>query len=96
MKPAQASAPASRFLDGSDTRLHLLSWQGAGPPLLIVHGNTHAGGVYEPLALRLSDRFQVNALDLRGHGLSGQPAITAGMRCATMSPQSSMHWPRRR
>ena len=73
MMPLQAPAPASRFLDGSGTRLHLLSWQGAGPPLLIVHGNTHAGGVYEPLALRLSDRFQVNALDLRGHGLSGQP-----------------------
>src|SRR6185369_9589675 len=54
-------------------RLHYLEWLNDGPPLVIVHGNSHAGGVFAPLAERLSDAFHVYAVDMRGHGLSDQP-----------------------
>lgn len=63
----------SRFIEVDGTRLHYLYWESDGPPLLIIHGNTHAGGVYEPLGDRLSSDFEVLALDLRGHGLSDKP-----------------------
>jgi pimeloyl-ACP methyl ester carboxylesterase len=63
----------SRFIDVDGTRLHYLHWDAPGPPVLIIHGNTHAGGVYAPLGARLASDFEVLALDLRGHGLSGKP-----------------------
>jgi pimeloyl-ACP methyl ester carboxylesterase len=48
----------SRFIDGDGTRLHYLHWESSGPPILIIHGNTHAGGVYAPLAARLASDFE--------------------------------------
>jgi pimeloyl-ACP methyl ester carboxylesterase len=61
---------SSEFVESNGIRLHYLRWASGGPPLVIVHGNTHCGGVYEPLAERLSPEYEVYALDLRGHGLS--------------------------
>ena len=44
-------------------------WGDAGrPPLVCLHGVTSHGLHFEQLAERLSDRFHVVALDLRGHG----------------------------
>lgn len=63
---------ASRFLDVAETRIHYLEWESDGPPILILHGNTHCGGVYAPLGERLQPDFHVLAVDLRGHGLSGR------------------------
>lgn len=60
----------SEFVDSNGIRIHYLHWPSDGPPLVIVHGNTHCGGVYEPLGERLQSDFDVYALDLRGHGLS--------------------------
>jgi lipase len=43
-------------------------WGGAGSPALVcLHGVTSHGRHFAPLAERLADRFQVIALDLRGH-----------------------------
>jgi pimeloyl-ACP methyl ester carboxylesterase len=64
----------SRFIEVSGVRLHYLEWPSDGPPLVIVHGNSHAGGVYAPLGERLSDAFHVYAIDMRGHGLSDKGA----------------------
>jgi pimeloyl-ACP methyl ester carboxylesterase len=63
----------SRFIELAGVRLHYLEWASDGPPLVIVHGNSHAGGVYAPLAERLRDAFHVYAVDMRGHGLSDRP-----------------------
>lgn len=68
-----ATLPVSAFLDAAGARVHYLDWRSDLPPLLIVHGNTHAGGVYSPLAQRLSADFRVVAVDLRAHGLSRAP-----------------------
>jgi pimeloyl-ACP methyl ester carboxylesterase len=65
----------SKFLEVNGVRLHYLEWQSDRPPLLIIHGNGHCGGVFAPLAERLADEFRVLTLDLRGHGLSDRPGV---------------------
>lgn len=42
--------------------------QGAGRPLLMVHGWGAHGGFFQPQLDGLSDRFRVISVDLRGHG----------------------------
>jgi pimeloyl-[acyl-carrier protein] methyl ester esterase len=42
--------------------------QGAGRPLLLVHGWGAHSGFFQPQLDGLSDRFRVIAVDLRGHG----------------------------
>ncbi len=66
---------ASRFVDLKQTRLHYLEWESDGPPIVIIHGNTHCGGVYAPLGEQLQPDYHVLAVDLRGHGLSGRPDV---------------------
>jgi pimeloyl-ACP methyl ester carboxylesterase len=65
--------PESLFVQTNGIRLHYLAFGNAGPPLVIIHGNTHSGGTYAPLATRLASDFSVYAVDLRGHGLSDKP-----------------------
>ncbi len=60
----------SEFVESHGIRLHYLHWASEGPPIVIVHGNTHCGGLYTPLAEKLWPEFSVYAMDLRGHGLS--------------------------
>jgi pimeloyl-ACP methyl ester carboxylesterase len=60
----------SRFVEANGVRLHFLEWRSESPPLVIVHGNTHCAGLYEPLGDRLAPDFHVLSLDLRAHGLS--------------------------
>jgi non-heme chloroperoxidase len=45
----------------------------AHPPIVLIHGWAQAGICWEPLIDRLSDRFHLVAMDLRGHGASGKP-----------------------
>jgi pimeloyl-ACP methyl ester carboxylesterase len=44
----------------------------SGPPLLLLHGITERWQTFLPLIPRLSTRWQLYALDLRGHGRSGR------------------------
>ena len=46
---------------------------GAGPPLLLLHGWPEFWLTFEPLMLRLADRYTLLAPDLRGFGDSGKP-----------------------
>ena len=63
------------FFEANGVRIHY-TIEGAGEPVILVHGyganadvNWRAPGVIQAL----KDDFQVIALDLRGHGLSGKP-----------------------
>jgi pimeloyl-ACP methyl ester carboxylesterase len=63
------------FFDSDGVRLHY-TVQGAGEPVLLIHGytaniaiNWAAPGVIKALA----DNYQVIALDMRGHGQSAKP-----------------------
>ncbi len=44
--------------------------QGAGPPVVLVHGITESKEVWAPIAARLAADHRVVSLDLRGHGAS--------------------------
>lgn len=46
----------------------------AGPPLLLVHGVTSRWQTWLPVLPSLALRWQIHALDLRGHGASGRQA----------------------
>jgi len=58
--------------DGVSLAVHHLG--GTGEPLLICHATGFHGRAYEPLARALTPRFQVWAMDFRGHGASTPPA----------------------
>ncbi len=44
------------------------------PSILLIHGWAQQFSCWAPLVERLSDRFHLVAMDLRGHGASGKPA----------------------
>lgn len=60
--------PSARTPDGVD-----IAWRdygGSGPDLILAHATGFCGGVWGPVAERLSDRFRVVTFDERGHGAS--------------------------
>src|SRR5437667_12449156 len=46
---------------------------GAGPPLLLLHGNPQTHVMWHKIAPRLAEHFTVVATDLRGYGDSSKP-----------------------
>jgi pimeloyl-ACP methyl ester carboxylesterase len=77
--PDPDAAPESLVVTTSDgVPLHELDWgpppdPSELPPLVLVHGLLGTGWIWAPVARRLCGRVRVVSLDLRGHGLSGQP-----------------------
>lgn len=65
------------------TRLGRVAYvrRGAGPPLVLLHGNGHAWHEFEPVLDALAAGFDVVAWDMPGHGVSDDlaapPTITA-------------------
>ncbi|MDP3768967.1 MAG: alpha/beta fold hydrolase, partial [Dehalococcoidia bacterium] len=47
--------------------------RGDGPPCVLLHGITANACVWDPIALRLAERYHVVAVDQRGHGQSDKP-----------------------
>ncbi len=54
-----------------DTEIVYDDHGGGGRPVVLVHGITECRGVWDPIVERLSPTNRVIALDLRGHGQSG-------------------------
>lgn len=50
---------------------------GAGPPVLLLHGNPQTHVMWHRVAPALADRFTVVAPDLRGYGLTSKPKPTS-------------------
>jgi len=63
---------ASHFTDLDGLRYHYVD-EGAGPPLLMLHGNPTWSFYWRNLVLALRDRYRAIALDHIGCGLSDQP-----------------------
>jgi haloalkane dehalogenase len=63
----------SRWLDTSGGRMHYVD-EGAGPPILLCHGNPTWSFLYRHLIRALSGRFRCVAVDYLGFGLSERPA----------------------
>jgi 3-oxoadipate enol-lactonase len=57
-------------VDGADGVLHF-SRTGSGHPLILLHPLALSGAMWGAFAARLATRFDVIALDVRGHGRSG-------------------------
>lgn len=63
----------SHWLDLDGLRMHYLD-EGAGPPLLLVHGNPTWSFFFRAAVLALRDRYRVIAVDHIGCGLSDKPS----------------------
>ncbi len=60
---------SERFFRSGTLRIHFRDWgDPSAPPLVIVHGLRDHSHSFDELARGLMDRFNVFALDLRGHG----------------------------
>jgi haloacetate dehalogenase len=53
---------------------------GAGPPLLLLHGNPQTHAMWHAVAPELARRFTVICPDLRGYGFSAKPPVTPDSR----------------
>ncbi|MFN0147217.1 MAG: alpha/beta fold hydrolase [Dehalococcoidia bacterium] len=59
------------FVEANGLRHHLVARGAPGAPVvMMVHGLTQQAHVFDPIAIRLSGRFHVYALDVRGRGES--------------------------
>jgi pimeloyl-ACP methyl ester carboxylesterase len=58
-------------LDRADAPPLAWSLEGTGAPLVLVHGVGGGADNWDGVAARLSARFRILRLDLRGHGASG-------------------------
>src|SRR5690606_41998086 len=71
---------------------------GDGPDLVLIHGWALHGGVFGPLAERLSTRYRLHLVDLPGHGHSRdsdvplQPAMVASAVAARTPPAAWLGW----
>lgn len=68
-----AESAREHFVQLSQHRLHVAE-QGAGPPLLLLHGFTGSAATLTPLSIPLATDFRVLTVDLPGHGFSDAPA----------------------
>ena len=71
--PAGTFPFESRFADVAGARIHYVD-EGAGPALLMVHGNPTWSFLFRHMIALLRDRFRCIAPDLPGFGLSTAPA----------------------
>ncbi len=79
----------SHFLDLDGHRVHYVD-EGAGPTLLLLHGNPTWSFVYRDVIQRLRDEFRCIALDYPGFGLSDAgPATSTCLNSTPLLPARS-------
>ncbi|MFE5480974.1 alpha/beta fold hydrolase [Streptomyces sp. NPDC056527] len=61
---------SERTVERDGVRLSCRDWGGSGPPVVLLHGLAGHAGEWDALARALSPRYQVVAVDQRGHGAS--------------------------
>lgn len=77
----------SNYFRATAGRIHYLD-EGAGPPLLFLHGNPTWSFLYRGIVIRLRKRFRCVAVDYLGFGLSDHPPgyrYTPGEHAAAVS-----------
>ncbi|MFP3853078.1 MAG: alpha/beta fold hydrolase [Anaerolineales bacterium] len=67
---ARYGQPPSQFMEIDGVRLHYRD-QGAGPPLVLIHGTFSSLHTWDGWAETLSADYRLLRLDLPGHGLTG-------------------------
>jgi pimeloyl-ACP methyl ester carboxylesterase len=58
--------------DANGVSINYAFGPGSGPPLLLLHGITERWQTFLPLAHQITTKWQIYAIDLRGHGQSGK------------------------
>lgn len=61
------------YVDLDGHRIAVRTWEGNGPALLLIHGISSAGSVWNPTIPALAAEFTPIAIDQRGHGASDKP-----------------------
>ena len=67
--------PKDGFVEANGIRLHYTEWGGDAPPVVLLHATGFLARLWEPIAVQMSARFHVYALDARGHGDSDKPPV---------------------
>jgi pimeloyl-ACP methyl ester carboxylesterase len=67
------SEPIMKKVEGHGIKINLAVWEGAGKPILCIHGITANCRCWDTLAQSLAPEYQVMAMDLRGRGQSDKP-----------------------
>ena len=65
--------PIMQKVKGDGIEINLAIWEGAGQPILCIHGITANCRCWGTLADALVPEYQMIAMDLRGRGQSGKP-----------------------
>jgi pimeloyl-ACP methyl ester carboxylesterase len=73
MANGDSAGERTRKVRVGDANIHVTEW-GAGPPILLLHGNPDSGIMWEGVADRLAQRHRCIAPDLPGFGHSEVPA----------------------
>lgn len=73
------AAPEGRTVALPDMEMYYET-AGKGPPLLLLHGFTDSGRVWDPFVKAFAGRYRVIVPDLRGHGGSTNPGGQFTMR----------------
>jgi pimeloyl-ACP methyl ester carboxylesterase len=73
MTQGEAVLQSTRNVAVGGADIHVTEW-GAGPPVLLLHGNPDSGIMWEGVAERLGESYRCIAPDLPGFGRSDVPA----------------------
>ncbi len=69
-----AVEPKEATIEAAGLRFHYVEWgEKASLPMVLLHGLTSAGRIWDPVAQALQGRYRVLAPDQRGHGESTWP-----------------------
>jgi len=69
-----AVEPREHAIEARGLRFHYVEWGEAGaPPVVLLHGLSSTGRIWDPLARALQDRYRLIALDQRGHAETSWP-----------------------
>lgn len=73
-RPTGPTTPShARMIDTGAVALHVTTYAGNGPALLLVHGIGSSGAGWDPVIDDLAAEFSPITFDLRGHGASDKP-----------------------
>ena len=73
-----AVEPREHTAEARGLRFHFVEWgESAAPPIVLLHGLSSMGRIWDTLARALHDRYRLIALDQRGHGETSWPAEPA-------------------
>ncbi|BDC51965.1 alpha/beta hydrolase [Bryobacterales bacterium F-183] len=73
--------PKSSFIE----HLCVWEWQGTGPTVLFAHATSFHARIWDSIIRRLPDDTHAIAIDLRGHGRSGNPTASEPTRWKNFS-----------